>query len=424
MIRNREIFKIAFRNLSRHKSRTLFCILAIALATFINIQGTGIWEGMFDSWLHAAYVFDMGQLRISTQDFQKRDTSKPLQFPIAAERKSLDQLIAEIDAIPGVRKAFPRLETKATLLENEVKHVFIWGLRFGEEIKFNNFNYLEKSNGVKMGRFPAPNENECMVGNELAIKLKIKIGDHIPMKFISGENSDKYINPEVVGIFDFDFVLYNNDYIVLDFNTMQKTAGLEEKTQTICVFTEKSWIDDSRKQMKLKTQIQNLFANSQIIVESWKTADSNILTDVRVFKSIITVLYLIFTVLAGFLILNTISMIIIERYKEIGLLSSLGMTQKTILFSFFIEGLYLGLIGTMAGMIIGGTEIFILSGFPIDVALLFGKGELPYSATFYLKFAYSIVFSNGIQAFIITILSSVIPAMRVLRINPMDAMRK
>jgi len=424
MIKNREILKIAFRNLSRHKSRTIYCIIAIAFATLISIEGTGLFEGIFDSWRHVAYVYDIGHLRISTQNFQNRKASRPLQFPIIPEGMSLDQLIAEIDAIPDVKKAFPRLETQATLLENEVKHVSIWGLQFEEESKLNHFNYLEKSNGLKQGRFPAPNKNECMVGYGLAEKMEIKIGDRIPMKFISSEFSDIHINPEVVGIFDFDFVLYNDNYIVLDFNTMQKIAGLEEKTQTISVFTEKSWINDSGKLMSLKNQIQNLFTNRQIFVESWETADSIVLTDIRVFRSIITIIYLILGVMAGFLILNTISMIIFERYKEIGILSSLGMNKNTILLTFFIEGLYLGIIGTVLGMIMGGTLIFVLSGFPIDMALLFGKGDLPYSASFYVQFALSIVFSKGIQSFIITILCSVIPALRVLRINPIEVMRK
>jgi len=127
--------------------------------------------------------------------------------------------------------------------------------------------------------------------------------------------------------------------------------------------------------------------------------------------------------MAGFLIFNTISMIIIERYREIGLLSSLGMSRGTVLLTFLLEGFYLGLIGTAAGVIIGGLETFILSGIPIDIALLFGNGELPYSATFYLKFAANILVFNGIQSLIITIVSSVIPALRVLRLNPMDAMR-
>jgi ABC-type lipoprotein release transport system permease subunit len=419
-----ETARIAFRSLARHRMRTVFCILAIVFATFINIQGTGIWDGIFESWVHAAYVYDMGHLRVSTRDFVRRAASKPLKYPIVPEGTGLDRLLSEIEAIPGVERAFPRLETKATLLEGEVKNASLWGLRFGEEIGQNNFNYREKSSGVIQGRFPRQYSNECMVGCGLAERMKIKIGDGIPMELASSGGSNVYADPTVVGIFDFDFTLYNNNYIVLDFDAMQKMTGLEGRTQTISVFCLDSWVNDSGRQMDLEKRIQGMFTDSQIIVESWTNADSNILTDVKVFKRVIAIVYLVFSIMAGFLILNTIAMIVIERYWEIGLLGSLGMNRHSILLTFFMEGLFMGLIGTLSGMILGGVEVYVLSGFPIDIAMLFGSGDLPYSATFYLKFAFDNLLKNGTQAFAVTILCSVIPVMRILRIDPMDAMRK
>jgi putative ABC transport system permease protein len=322
-----------------------------------------------------------------------------------------------------VKYAFPRLETEAMPLGGDVKQVSIWGLRFAEETRANFFNYREKSDGLVRGRFPRVGEDECLAGKGLAEKLNLKIGDRIPMTFAGGQNQELRIDPEIVGIIDFDFFWYDDNYLVLDFGYLQEAAGLGDKTQTISVFVDDPWIRDTARQGVLKGEIRKLFGDDNVAVESWQEADSVVLADVRVFKAVITILYAIFNVMAGFLILNTISMVIIERSKEIGLLASLGLGRLSILLSFLLEGAYLGLLGTAIGMALGGAEITALSGIPIDIALFFGEGDLPYSATFYFLNDFRIVALYGIQSFAVTVLCSALPAMRALRLNPVDAMR-
>jgi putative ABC transport system permease protein len=421
---NARILTIAFRNLSRNRGRTAFCLIAIAFATFINVQGASMWEGVFASWRHAAYVYDIGHLRISTREFLGRRIIKPLKYPVIPGPLGLDGLIDRIDALPGVVKAFPRLETEATPLAGRTMRVQVWGLRLGEEQHFNAFNYRYKTDGVMLGRLPEAGRDECMVGKGLAERMQARIGERIPLAFVDASGSERRIDPEIVGVFDFDFFWYDDNYVVLDFGYLQSAAGLGDGTQTISVFVEDTYLRNAARLAGLSERIRELFTDERIVVEAWSDADSVVLTDVRVFKTIITILYAVFNVVAGFLILNTIAMIVIERAREVGLLSALGLGRGSILLTFLLEGVYLGLIGTAMGMVAGGAEAFALSGFPIDIRMFFGNGKLPYTATFYFLFDLRIIAFYGIQSFLVTVLCSVLPALRTLRLDPVEAMRK
>jgi hypothetical protein len=80
---------------------------------------------------------------------------------------------------------------------------------------------------------------------------------------------------------------------------MKRFTGLGDGNQTNSVFVEDSYLRNAARLARLSERIRELFTDERIVVEAWSDADSVVLTDVRVFRATITILYAVFRVVAG-----------------------------------------------------------------------------------------------------------------------------
>jgi len=96
----------------------------------------------------------------------------------------------------------------------------------------------------------------------------------------------------------------------------------------------------------------------------------------KMVEPIYMVMFLVFIIVASFLIINTVVMIIHERIKEIGMMGCLGMTRGEIVKVFFFESIFLAAFGAFAGILIGGIITGIFSQNPIPMGIC-GAIHLP-----------------------------------------------
>jgi putative ABC transport system permease protein len=155
----------------------------------------------------------------------------PVQYPVGSSAsqpngKSWKELAASIREIPGVRAVLPRIATVATLQESTIKHAILWGIDIEGETSVNNLNMTNHSNGLVEGRYPAPGANECAIGRAFAKKSGLGIGDRLPLKTISAQFSDKIWSPVITGIFSYDYIKFDEQYIVVDVARLQRLLVL------------------------------------------------------------------------------------------------------------------------------------------------------------------------------------------------------
>jgi putative ABC transport system permease protein len=140
---------------------------------------------------------------------------------------------------------------------------------------------------------------------------------------------------------------------------------------------------------------------------------------------IFVVVYLVFLIVASFLIVNTIVMIIHERIKEIGMMGSLGMTRGEIVKVFFFEAVFLSILGALVGCVIGGLVCFIGSFFPFDFnAMTGGFKEFPMSGTIILSFDWAILAQSFLLGVTVAAICTLIPSLRSAFIEPVEALRR
>jgi putative ABC transport system permease protein len=411
------IIKIACRNILRNRRRTLFCISAAAIAVFFTVFMQGWMAGMTDNMEEVVRTFETGHVSAVSSRYEAEKEYYPVWFPLAdglpvteLERLALD--------IGGVKAALPRITAYATLQDSTVKHAFLWGIKVREELALNNFNLTRRDDGLMEGRYPGPDANECAIGVRMAEKAGLRVGDRVPLKTVSAQFSDKMWSPVITGIFEFDYRKYDEDAIIVDFARLQRLLVLGEGTQQLFIHAENA------SHSRVLTARFKALVGADNVVRDWR--DNYFVVLMRQSMMVFVVVYLVFLVVASFLIVNTVVMIIHERIKEIGMMGSLGMSRGEIVRVFFFEAVFLSVLGSLAGCVVGGLVTLGFSFFPLELDIFTGGGlkEFPMSGTIAMSFDPVILLQGFVFGVAITSICTLFPSLKSAFVEPVEALRR
>ncbi|MDR1239450.1 MAG: FtsX-like permease family protein [Treponema sp.] len=411
------LIKIAYRNILRNRRRTLFCISAAAIAVFFTVFMQAWMVGMKDNVEEVVCTFDTGHVSVVSSRYEAEKEYYPVWFPVAGGL-SVAELERRALNFSGVKAVLPRITAYATLQDSTVKHAFLWGIKAREELALNNFNLTRRDSGLAAGRYPEPEANECAIGVRMAEKAGLRVGDRLPLKTVSAQFSDKMWSPVITGIFRFDYLKYDEDAIIVDFARLQRLLALEEGTQQLFIYAE-----DASQSRNLTAQFKTLLGKDNV-VRDWR--DNYFVILMRQSMMIFTVVYLVFLIVASFLIVNTVVMIIHERIKEIGMMGSLGMSRAEIVRVFFFEAVFLSVLGSLAGCVAGGMVTLALSFFPLELDIFTGGGmkEFPIAGTITLVFDPVILLQGFVFGVLITSICTLFPSLKSAFVEPVEALRR
>ncbi|AEJ20352.1 ABC transporter permease [Gracilinema caldarium] len=408
---------IAFRNIWRNKRRTWFCISAVAIAVFFNIAMNSMIDGMVKAMEVAVRTFETGHVLVVSRDFEENKEYLPVQYPLN-ETMPLKNLLSEIESIPGVKAALPRISVYASLFDSTVKHAIVWGIDTERELLVNHFNLTKRNDGIVAGRFPTLGSNECAIGYTLAKKLGVKIGDTISFKMISAQYSDKFMNPQIVGIFNFDYIKYDENVIILPYDRLSKVLVMQNNIQQLFIYTNRY-----EQAGTVKLAVQSIVGPGALVRE-WR--EHYWIALMKSFNFLYVIIFTIFQVVASFLIINTILMVIHERIKEIGMMGALGFTRWQIVRTFFYEALYLSVFGAMLGTLIGALGTWLGSMFPMDFTYFTGGGlkDYPIAGTIFLSFTPNILLQGFGFGVLVSACCTLLPSLKSAYIEPVEALRR
>jgi putative ABC transport system permease protein len=408
---------IAYRNIWRNGRRTAFCVVAVAIAVFFNIFMQSWIDGMMDGIEEAVRTYETGHVNVVSSRFEEEREYFPVQYPIA-DGRSAAELVAQVEALPGVKAALPRITAYATLFDSNVKHALLWGIDTERERKVNYLNLTDRDDGIVKGRYPAPGKNECAIGTALARKAGLSIGDKLPLKTVSAQFSDKYWSPTVVGIFEFDYIKYDEGVVIVPIDRLQRILVLDGATQQLFVYAK-----DAADSHIIKSELEAMLGEGHVVRE-W--TENYWVAVMRQSSFVYLIIYGVFQVVASFLIINTVLMVIHERIKEIGMMGALGMTRGEIVIVFFFEAIVLSVLGSLAGCLVGGIVTRIGSYFPIDMELFTGGGmkDMPVSGTIFLSFSPATIARGFGFGVLVSAACTIIPSLKSAFIEPVEALRR
>jgi len=411
------LIKIAYRNIWRNKRRTFFCIAAVGIAVFFIVLYSSMIEGMLRNIVEVVQIYDLGHVKVVSSQYEAENEYMPVQYPVT-DGKNWKELAASIKKIPGVRAVFPRISSLATLQESTTKHAVLWGLCIKDEMAANHFNLTDRSDGLLEGRWPAPGAHECAIGRVFAHKSGLSVGDRIPLKTVSAQFSDKYWSPVITGIFNFDYIKYDEQYIIVDIERLQRLLVLDHGTQSLVIFA-----DNEKESGAIAAEARNILGQGNVVTE-WR--DNYWVAMMEMVTPIYTMIFLVFLIVASFLIINTVVMIIHERIKEIGMMGCLGMTRAEIVKVFFFESLFLAMLGAFAGVIAGGVIAGIGSVYPIRMGDMYGNtfSEMPLGNAIFLELSPFIIIRAWLLGVVVASLFTLIPSLKSAFVEPVEALRR
>ena len=268
-------------------------------------------------------------------------------------------------------------------------------------------------------------DNTIIIGSLLAAQIGVYIGDEVNITTSDIRTSligsyPRSVNLEVVGIFELKTEI--DQYLTLiSHSTSQKIKNLKaNQTTGIRLKTNNLFTAD----IITENIINNLDSNN-LTYSSWKNTHGTLFEAIKFEKLLISLMLFLIIAVASILVLSTVVMTVKSKEREIGILLTLGASNKQIVLIFFTQGLIVTLIGIFVGILLGFLLIYNLNNFISVIESMLDRNLL--EAYFINYFPYYINFGQisliCFFSFLISLISSLIPSLRAVRLNPVEILR-
>ena len=333
--------------------------------------------------------------------------------------KDYDILIAEIKESDEVVEAVPFISFQALATYQSLsKGISINGIDVEAEKRvsilpdymiYGSLDDLKKDNSI-------------IIGSWLASYLGIFVGDRINITTSDIKSSiigsyPKSVSLEVVGIFELRAEI-DQSLALISHNLAQKFKSLRNETLSIRIKTSDLFIAD-------KIAFNSIPNNSDLVASSWKETHGTLFEAIQFEKLLIGLMLFLIVGVASILVLSTIVMTVKSKEREVGILKTIGANNNQLVMIFFFQGLMVSMIGLIFGLLIGLLITFNLNNLISLLESLLQRNLL--EAYFINYFPYHVDYRQILLicslSFIFSVISSLIPALRVIKLNPIEILR-
>ena len=367
--------ELAYRNLKRRRARSILTILGVAFAvgSFITLYGLSRSVNQ-----NVGGSFDEHGTDLTVR---RRGIAEPFGGTIP------QTVIPEIVKIPGVDAVAGQLITFAATDNDDSVLAAGWtpGSFYWDNVP------------LKAGRVPGPDEHKvALVGYDIARALDKKVGDEITLL------GEKF---RIVGLTDYHSIINRNQVIV-------NLADLQELTFRTGAVTflaiKLAHPTDEVEADRVSKAIESLEKLTVSKSEGTLRGDSL----VGLMTAVSTSMAWVALFMGVLMVLNTLLMAVLERTREIGILSAIGWSTERIMGALVIEGFLLSAVGSIFGIMLGVAGSKLLSSIPAIGRYVAVEPTLPLIAV------------TALAAIVLGILGSLYPAFVATRASPAEALER
>jgi len=400
--------RLAWRNIWRHKRRTIIIVLAMSLTLALMMWYDGLMNGFTDAIYGNAVKVLGGNVQVHAEGYRAEANSNPL-FPLDDPQA----VVNAAEANPLTLAATQRIKTGGLVTSREgAFSVGIIGVEPEKEIKVNIIGQ-----NVKEGRnLTSDDLDNVLIGKGLADAMGVNVGDRITMVGRSQHEQMRQRTMTVVGIFDLGLTDIEKQSVYISLGEAQALYEVTGSTE-VAIFLDKlgqeSTVIDSVKPNLPGYEIESFEANYPDLASAINSKNG-----------VMDIFSVIIIAIAGVGILNLLLMAVYERTREIGVLGAMGLKPNQISLLFVLEGIMIGLVGVAAGIVLG----LAINGYLMKVGLDFGNMT---QAASYMALIQSRAYPTwGIEKLplrasmivIISALAALIPAHEAGRREPAEAL--
>jgi len=341
--------RLAWRNIWRHRRRTINILLAMSLSL-----GMMMWyDGLIDGFNNAIYGNAIrvlgGNIQIHAAGYRAKVDSNPL-IPLTNDAAVVQAALAHPDVISATR----RIQTGGLLSNREGAFgVSIIGIDpEAEAAPIQTGNDAGKplsliAQNIKEGEWlTADGGDVILIGRGMADVMDLKVGDRITMVGSDIHKQNRQRTMTVVGIYDIGIPTLERQSAYIPLAEAQALFGLDGQSTEIQVNIKRLGEED-----KVVGALEPALPGYE--VESWNKNYPELETAINSKGAAMTIFGIIIISIAAIGILNLLLMAVYERTREIGLLGAMGLKPREIAALFVLEGALIGIVGAAAGIVVG-----------------------------------------------------------------------
>ena len=306
------------------------------------------------------------------------------------------------------------------LTRGNAKGVIIKGVSIKEK---NSFNFLKEK--MTNGNLKNFKDGTAIIGAELAFSLGLSLGDNINITsstFLSTPlgGVPKQENYKISGIFNSGFYEYDKNMIFINIKDTLSIFDITKKDLSLELY-----LEDPLLANKYKKEITNLEQNFYIY--SWTDLNKSFFSALKVERNVMFIILTLIIIVAAFNIISGLTILIKNKTREIAILKTMGLSYQSIMKSFFLTGLTIGLYASVAGVILGVFFSIFIEEIRLFFSNVFNLEIFPSEVYFLEKMPSEINVSSTLMILIFSLLvsavASYIPVKNISRMETFRALK-
>jgi ABC-type lipoprotein release transport system permease subunit len=243
-------------------------------------------------------------------------------------------------------------------------------------------------------------------------------GARLTLTFLDKDNNQVGAVFRLTGLYRVSNSVYEKSSVFIKNTDLKKLTGLPDSSYHQMIIK----INDLEQTESITDALAGKLPDMEVI--SWKKLSPELAMMTDMVQQFYLIFGLIILAALAFGIINTMLMVVLERTRELGVLTAIGMNKKKVFSMIMLESVFLSLIGGVIGMILSYLVVRLTAHTGIDLSQYAeGFGALGYSANVYPKISAGFFVIVTILIIITGIISSIYPAMKALKLNPVEAIR-
>ncbi len=427
------ILSTAWKNMFRYKRRTIITAAAIAAGVMFSIMMEGLLFGTEKESERNLVWYETGAAQILPAEYFEEKETLPVSFFIPADqRKQLENFLTD----ENISYA-PRFKTYCDIYFNEdffETSGSLSGILTAVDISKDASVYKIHKDIVKGAWIGSENDTSidngistgAVIGSWLAKDMKADTGYYITLQCKGKGGFIQTIDVPVVGILQSSNPVINASGVFMDLNYVDQMLELNGDVTEVSLSFGDISSTQRRYESFLKTFSSSSFASQGLELYSWRDIAADYLSLAKS-KSGSSKIFLIFLfIVAAVGISNTMLMAVMERKHETGMLMTLGYSKAFIRILFMTEGICIGILGSIGGLITGFLVNFVLTEYGINFGSLLEGVDIGYRISNVMRSGWNFkaFFQIALGAVIVSGISALIPTRKMLRYEIAEIFRE
>ncbi len=399
-----QLFKMAYRNLNRNRRRSILSALAVSFGLALLLFMAAMVQGEMQGAMQSSIALQTGNLQVRAASYVEEKSSLKWEDLVA----NPEQVAAQIKSVPHVTIATPRLFASGIInTSNEAIGVQLFGIDPASPAN----DPIRK--GMIEGTFiSADDQNGILIGQTLAQRLGIKLGDQIDLSANTASGNVNEQNFSVRGIFSTNTPAYDQNTIMMPLAKAHTFTGTQNHASTIFIM-----LDDR----ELSNPVAQALSSSSYQVLTWQKMNDLVLQTEQLANSYMVLIYLIVLAITATVVVNTLVMAVYERTREIGIMAAIGMKGGRIMSLFLTEASLLAIAGIAGGLVLGWLICAYFARYGWYIGSIGTNFQFLLGNRIYAMLTWNDTINLTITALAITLLASLYPAVLAARLEPIEA---